>query len=354
LIELLVVIAIIAVLIALLLPAVQAAREAARRMQCVNNLKQIGLGIHSYHSTNDCFPPGGFTVYSWSSAKDVRTGSFSAHARILGYVEQQALYNAANFALAIDNDTVGAAANITVTRSRLSVFLCPSDAPPSWLMQGTAPLSTTIGPGNNYFASVGSCLEVDALQSGGPPNGLFQFVGSAIGVRDVTDGTANTIAFGEWRIGSGNVNTVTIPTDVIFIGTYPAGVTQNTPTAWMNAALSANFLKWVGSCTAGAAAASFRNAQTPTVGESWALGLPTITLGNVVLAPNPKSPNCSTKSGGGLGQPGVYTLSSRHPVGANILMADGSVRFLKDSTNLFSVWKLGSRAQGEIVSADEY
>src|SRR5580693_1176371 len=100
LIELLVVIAIIAVLIALLLPAVQSAREAARRAQCVNNLKQIGLGMHNYHATNGTFPLGGTVAAAYSNTYTAGWGTWSAHALMLGYLEQAPLYNAANFSWA--------------------------------------------------------------------------------------------------------------------------------------------------------------------------------------------------------------------------------------------------------------
>ena len=88
----------------------------------------------------------------------------------------------------------------------------------------------------------------------------------------------------------------------------------------------------------------------------WAWGLPGFSFGNVVLAPNPKTPNCSVDTGSSntIWNPGIWTLSSRHPGGANVLMADGSVRFLKDSTSLQTVWALGSRAQGEVISSDSY
>src|ERR1700733_4001821 len=127
-IELLVVIAIIAVLIALLLPAVQAAREAARRIQCTNNLKQIGLGIHNYVSTYNVFPVGSFLGRT-NLAALINKGDWSAHARMLSYLEQSTLFNAANFSLVNHNDDgnrAGLFANQTVCVTRLNAFLCPS------------------------------------------------------------------------------------------------------------------------------------------------------------------------------------------------------------------------------------
>jgi len=360
LIELLVVNAIIAVLIALLLPAVQAAREAARRAQCVNNMKQIGLGLHNYHSINDCFPPGGLLSIYYTGNSTGNQQSPSAFLRILAQIEQQAMYNAQNFSLSNDNDAYGTAANSTITIARLSMFLCPSDTPPSWNGTGTAPINALRAPGNNYFVSTGSSLEWLGTQTNAPPNGPFQSNGAAIGISTITDGTSNTVACGEWRVGSGiraNVTPVqiTIPTDVIMMGTLPAGSTRNSAAMSMpNASLIANLQPWLQKCAQSAGSSSLRFNKTTTLGEAWSLGSPIYTMGNMLVPPNPKTPNCSLASGNNNNQPGVYGLSSRHPGGANVLMCDGSVKFLKDSTSNQTIWGLGSRAGGEIISSDSY
>jgi prepilin-type N-terminal cleavage/methylation domain-containing protein/prepilin-type processing-associated H-X9-DG protein len=358
LIELLVVISIIAVLIALLLPAVQAAREAARGAQCTNNLKQIGLALHNYHQTNDCFPPGCFPQRN-STLALLNNQDWSTHARLLGYLEQQALYNAANFSISCYNDALGEDINATVTETRISAFLCPSSPLPTFTLWAgssnpTPEPNVPTAPGNNYCASIGSSLEYDASMTGGPPNGIFYYMpnGGSIGLRHITDGSTNTVAFGEWKIGSGNTNAVDPKTDFVFIGTYPPGVTRNTAGMVMPAGGTA-FQQWLVTCGAGAATAT-RGGHAVYMGQSWAYGIVGYTLGHVLQAPNPPYPSCSTNKNGAGQNPGSVNMASFHPGGAHVLLCDGSVRFLKDSTSLPIVWALGSRAQGEVISSDAY
>jgi prepilin-type N-terminal cleavage/methylation domain-containing protein/prepilin-type processing-associated H-X9-DG protein len=357
LIELLVAIAIIAVLIALLLPAVQAAREAARRVQCVNNLKQIGLALHNYIDSNQCVPPAAIDTRVIATGTTIANGGFGPLARMLPFLEQTTVYNAANFSVDVINGAAGMYTNSTAIFTRIDGFLCPSDVAPSWpaitAYPGTA-------PGVNYFASVGSGLEFSGAQTGGPPNGIFYYVPTGgtgpVTLAGITDGTSNTIAFGEWIVGDGNDTIYSVPSDIVFVGAYPPGVSRNTPQMELPAG-SGPFQQWVQMCGAGLTSSSDRTkTHTSQLGMGWAWGLPGFSFGNIVLAPNPKTPNCSVDTGADntLWNPGMWTLSSRHPGGANILLADGSVRFLKDSTSLPTVWSLGSRAQGEVVSADSY
>jgi prepilin-type processing-associated H-X9-DG protein len=278
---------------------------------------------------------------------------------MLSNLEQQALYNSVNFMMGGLNDTYGTTANITIMTVRLNTFLCPSAIAPSYMPPNTnndfpGVIANYICQGNSYFGSFGSTFEFNATQTGGPPNGVFQYAGAALGIRDVQDGTSNTIAFGEWKIGTGNKNIVTIPSDIIFVGGFPAGVSRTTAGSEQMPIPITTFQAWLAKCNA--MVNTGRDYHTGCLGAFWFAGEPSYSLGNILLPPNAKYPSCDadTLSNNSIDYPGVYGLSSFHPGGANVLMCDGSVKFLKDSTNQLTTWALGSRAQGEIVSADAY
>ena len=179
LIELLVVIAIIAVLISLLLPAVQSAREAARRAQCVNNLKQIGLAMHNYHSSNGSFPMAVTRAYS-DVGVQTDWGTFGALGLMLPYLEQGPLYTSINFSWNLWQGR-GNIVNLTAWQSRVSAFECPSD--------GLVGQQNT----NNYFGSVGTTV---GFRSNAESTGIFSF-SRTHGIESITDGTSNTIAYAE-------------------------------------------------------------------------------------------------------------------------------------------------------------
>jgi prepilin-type N-terminal cleavage/methylation domain-containing protein/prepilin-type processing-associated H-X9-DG protein len=367
LIELLVVIAIIAVLIALLLPAVQAAREAARRAQCSNNLKQIGLALHNYHSGTNSFPPGGCNTGNVETIGSTGAwGNWSAFSMMLPYLEQQPIFNGCNFSIANQGYGSGTdgAINSTATRTTINAFLCPSSPRlngGNWSTYYGAPY-----PNTNYFASVGSSLcqyggnpagvnFTDNNGNSAAPNGVFEVFGPSFSVRDITDGTSNTIAFGEWRAGDGQQGILTIPQDVIRVsGTLPAGMTLSPV---MNMPLGGAFLNtWLQGCAGSALGTVGSTNNWSGLGQFWCQGLFGDTVGSILTAPNSNYPNCAIYQYGGDndGSYGNYGLSSYHPGGANVAMADGSVRFLKASTNQVTMWQLASRAQGEVVSADSY
>ena len=209
LIELLVVIAIIAVLIALLLPAVQAAREAARRAQCTNNLKQIGLAMHNYHTAVGTFPLGGTITAAYSNTYSLSWGTWSAQALMLGYLEQMPLYNAANFSWAVGMGpawpSTPRSRAATSARSFARPTVCRPYLPPGLAMERLEQQLLCL-PGHldrlcGHYPSRREFSAGITSPRGTDTTGVFTQGGTAYGVQNITDGTSNTIAFGESLVG---------------------------------------------------------------------------------------------------------------------------------------------------------
>jgi len=358
LIELLVVIAIIAVLIGLLLPAVQAAREAARRAQCVNNLKQIGIALHNYHTSQDVFALG-CSLQPTGTPVQTSYGlwnSFSAQAQMLGYMEQTSIYNALNFSLAPYNHP---GANDTGTIAVIKSYLCPSDGNAGGGRQNF----------NSYAASFGTTTDglydwTDQAiqlnyQKGHGSSGMFTF-GLAYGLRDCTDGSSNTVAYSEWLVGDGKGS---------YYGNQTPGSTYRGNGIMNATGTNPQYRSAFQNPTA--VLAGLQACQTqfnPTGGGAktidykgwqWAMGSTGFSMFNTVQTPNDKTypfgvcrfsdsvnnwPDGSTFVG----------AASSHPGGANVLMSDGSTRFIKDSINRTTWWSLGTKDGGEVVSSDSY
>lgn len=348
LIELLVVIAIIGVLIALLLPAVQSAREAARRAQCTNNMKQLGLALHNYHDAFGSFPPGGMTAPGWGWANN----GISWRGLILPRMEGNNAYNAINFDLYADGS--GQASFMTAWYTTFSTFLCPSDGdnqngfradgttigqypagptPPRPGGGATAvPVSNYAGSfGDNYciggltgtggpwetptnvttlppgqtrigFAGFwGTTFNLDLSSStGGSLRGFFDYrTLQVVKLADVTDGTSNSIMVGE---------------------VLPAQTADS------------NFWYFNGA-TVGM-----------TVPVNWQTKRDVCTDGQTFGSADWQCRYSYASKG----------LKSNHPGGVNCLFGDGTVRFIKNSISLPILCAIGSKNGGEVVSSDSY
>jgi len=363
LIELLVVIAIIAVLIALLLPAVQSAREAARRAQCTNNLKQLGLAVHNYHATNNAFPSG--AMYPCSTV-DFGNGNQGACwgwgvgplVQVFNYLEQTTLYNAYNAALGVWGSYPPATSgptlwwgNTTVFNTQTSTFLCPSDS----RQLPTSSQMTVVNYGGNYggpFAMGGftGTIIPDVNPGSWATTDVDNLLPTArtIGIQSVTDGTSNTGLWSEMLTPPGG-------------GTTVAGTGKNSENRVFfkanapNTTATANgVLQFLAAC---------RNvppgtpAQSSTMGYQWWSAFPGYVNNNYNHVAPPNSRQCQSSSSidsWGMDVYGTASANSLHPGGVNVGFADGSVRFIKDSISPQTWWALGSRANGEVISSDSY
>jgi prepilin-type N-terminal cleavage/methylation domain-containing protein/prepilin-type processing-associated H-X9-DG protein len=367
LIELLVVIAVIGVLIALLLPAVQSVREAARRLKCVNNLKQIGLAMQNYHSTHGTFPLGGAWAWndSYSPGYSSSWGTFGSLAFLLDYLEEQPLYNACNFNWAVWMGT-GWNINSTVSSNVLSVFICPSDG-----LSPNKPSGPDLsdlqwqGKTNNYYASVGTTIgySLDFLTLKSlDTTGLFTQGGPTYGVQNVTDGTSNTIAFGEAVVGpvhalhAGRVwlfrNGTNIPSGSSAVLT--TGKTNPSVLYDVSSDLK-DVLADLNACQAATLSEVYLNQDDR--GSRWAIDNGGEGLFNTITPPSSIQWSfacCNWTTGSGCDDGLYQNANSMHPGGANFLFGDGSVHFLKSSIAIKTYWALGTKANGEVISSDQF
>jgi prepilin-type N-terminal cleavage/methylation domain-containing protein/prepilin-type processing-associated H-X9-DG protein len=321
LIELLVVIAIIAILIGLLLPAVQKVRAAAQRAQCSNNLKQLGLAAHSYHGVYKKFPPGTALPVVWTQTAPLQNSpsavvpgkSFSVLEALLPYIEQDNIYNKLDLS---GTTSSGSQYNKGNTDSAgapgaqvIKTFICPSDdgLPPDLV----APYPNATSPTNWFGAnSYGGCAGISSFYDK-DFLGIF-YINSSVRVSDVTDGSSNTLAFGERYHRDPTYDKVVSPN--------PNPITYRTGWAWANGLGGFDYLL---------------GASQPI---NWTI--PTTITTDPAFTYQDQRMSC---------------FGSGHPGGANFCFADGSVRFLADSTDLTSVLQpLCTRNRGEVIPGNAF
>jgi prepilin-type N-terminal cleavage/methylation domain-containing protein/prepilin-type processing-associated H-X9-DG protein len=336
LIELLVVIAIIAVLIALLLPAVQAAREAARRLKCTNMLKQIGLALHNYENANGAWPPCYLECFTPAalaanpdSPKSFYKSEWSVTARIAPFLELVPMYNCINFTNTYDD-----VSNLTASQTVVGVLNCPSDP---------GPISTPDGKGGYEGTISYGCVEGDwfVWYAVGPQNRSAFSPNYSRSYSQFADGLSNTMVYAE----------------TLVLHYQLRGCSSNggmTPTSFPDPSQSPALIKLMAPpvCTVKVA-----GHQKWANGKVFSNGITTaLTPNTQVLLPGDPNPYDLVTHDENQGGPTMAALTSDsyHPGGVNVLLGDGSVRFIRSSINGMAWRALGTIAGGEVISGDAF
>jgi prepilin-type N-terminal cleavage/methylation domain-containing protein/prepilin-type processing-associated H-X9-DG protein len=360
LIELLVVVSIVAVLIGLLLPAVQSARESARRSQCTNNLKQIGLAMLNYVSKNEALPPVCVDQERTLTGQQVPQPhqNWSQHARLLPYLEQQPAYNMINWSFGArlsDGDTAYRDTNppdnasggsdsipqMTVLTLQFPIFLCPSDVNPgssgTFLVGG---VSKRVGA-SNYPCNIGLNRRLNGWELNGPnyvASNWDKTVSNTATIASFVDGTSMTVTFSEWIKGAA------VPT-----GRSPNGLLEV-----YNLGENSNFFRtdhqFAQLCNT--VPINSANQQWQWKGEWWGYGANMIY--SHTQAPNRTSCVYHDINQDGRGTITMVAASSNHPGGVNVLFMDGSVRFVKNSVSYPTWYAIATPNNREAVSSDAF
>jgi prepilin-type N-terminal cleavage/methylation domain-containing protein/prepilin-type processing-associated H-X9-DG protein len=323
LVELLVVIAILALLAGMLLPAVQRVREAANRIKCANNLKQLGVALHHYHDVQQSFPAG-YEKKVVPNHLDVPADLFrwSAHAKLTPYLEQATIYNSLDLAnpLFLDRSLSVDVRNVLGVSQKIDVFLCPSDNGTPFVPIAPPHEHRTFGP-TNYAACIGSG------GNGGPRENAdgIVFINSRVRIADIHDGTSNTALMSETLLGLGGPDLRSPPNE------------QESPLVYRWIPSSARM--GVGLCQS----TDSRYWWETDGSGKWADGDVYCTLYDHGYPPNAPQWDCISSDHN------WRAARSRHGGGVNLLLADGSVRFVSNLVDLSTWHALGSRAGNEVL-----